>query len=130
MLDGISQKEKIMFFVHNKADLVPPPYPPGHAISARTGQGLDQLKQSIVQAVRQRMDHTEGVMLTNLRHREALSHVQQALNHVEQDLADNLPADLVAIDLRDALHHLGTITGQVTSDEVLGTIFSRFCIGK
>ena len=130
MLDGISQKEKIMFFVHNKADLVPPPYPPGHAISARTGQGLDQLKQSIIQAVRQSMDHTEGVMLTNLRHREALSHVQQALNHVEQGLADNLPADLVAIDLRDALHHLGTITGQVTSDEVLGTIFSRFCIGK
>jgi tRNA modification GTPase len=49
---------------------------------------------------------------------------------VAKGLADRLPADLVAIDLRDALHHLGTITGQVTSDEVLGSIFSRFCIGK
>lgn len=130
LLDGIPQQDKITFIVHNKADLTPPPYPSGIALSARTGQGLDQLKQHLVQAVRQRMDHTEGVMLTNLRHLEALRQVQQALNHVEQGLADNLPADLVAIDLRDALHHLGTITGQVTSDEVLGTIFSRFCIGK
>jgi tRNA modification GTPase len=56
--------------------------------------------------------------------------VEQALLHVAKGLVDQLPADLVVIDLRDALHHLGTITGQVTSDEVLGTIFSRFCIGK
>ena len=69
-------------------------------------------------------------MLTNVRHYNALGHVEQALLHVAKGLADHLPADLVVIDLRDALHHLGTITGQVTSDEVLGTIFSRFCIGK
>ena len=71
-----------------------------------------------------------GVMLTNLRHCEALRRVSAALNEVSKGLDANTPADLVAIDLRDALHHLGTITGQVTSDEILGTIFSRFCIGK
>jgi tRNA modification GTPase len=69
-------------------------------------------------------------MLTNVRHYEALGHVDQALLHVAKGLTTGLPADLVVIDLRDALHHLGTITGQVTTDEVLGTIFSRFCIGK
>lgn len=129
-LEGIPQEDKIMFVVHNKADLVLPPYPSGIAISARTGLGLDQLKQSIVEAVRKRMDNTEGVMLTNLRHCEALRRVSAALNEVSKGLDANTPADLVAIDLRDALHHLGTITGQVTSDEILGTIFSRFCIGK
>ena len=100
-LEGILQEDKIMFVVHNKADLV-----------------------------RKRMDNTEGVMLTNLRHCEALRRVSAALNEVSKGLDANTPADLVAIDLRDALHHLGTITGQVTSDEILGTIFSRFCIGK
>lgn len=129
-LEGIPQEDKIMFIVHNKADLVPPPYPPGIVLSARTGLGVEGLKQSIVKAVRKRMDNTEGVMLTNLRHCEALRKVSAALNEVSKGLDANLPADLVAIDLRDALHHLGTITGQVTSDEILGTIFSRFCIGK
>lgn len=130
LLDDIPQKEKIIFIVHNKADLVPPPYPPGNAVSAKTGTGVDQLKQGIVKAVRRRIPNSDGVMLTNLRHYEALRQVAASLDEVLQGLDNRLPADLVAIDLRNALHHLGTITGQVTTDEVLGTIFSRFCIGK
>ena len=130
LLKDIPQKEKIIFIIHNKADLVQPPYPPGIALSALTGMGVDRLKQSIVQAVRQRMPSSDGVMLTNLRHYQALQHVSTSLDEVAQGLDSGLPADLVAIDLRNALYHLGTITGEVTSDEILGTIFHRFCIGK
>ena len=69
-------------------------------------------------------------LLTNVRHHDALLRVLDALAHVREGLTQGLPSDLVVIDLRDALYHLGQITGQVSSDEVLGTIFSRFCIGK
>ena len=130
LLRDIRQKEKIIFIVHNKADLVPPPYPPGIAISALTGMGVDELKLNIVKAVRERMPGSDGAMLTNLRHYQALRQVSASLDEVAQGLDSGLPADLVAIDLRNALYHLGSITGEVSSDEVLGTIFSRFCIGK
>ena len=130
LLDGIPHEEKILFEIQNKADLVTPPYPSGIAISARTGFGIDHLKQCVVEAVRQRMSDSDGVMLTNLRHYEALCQVSASLDEVSHGLDGNLPADLLAIDLRNALHYLGTITGQVTTDEVLGTIFSRFCVGK
>ena len=92
--------------------------------------GVDQLKQSIVQAVRKRMPSSDGAMLTNLRHYQALRQVSASLDEVAQGLDSGLPSDLVAIDLRNALYHLGTITGEVTSDEILGNIFHRFCIGK
>ena len=69
-------------------------------------------------------------LLSNVRHYEALGRVDDALRHAADALADGTPADLVAVDLRDALYHLGTITGEVSSDEILSDIFSRFCIGK
>ena len=69
-------------------------------------------------------------MLSNARHYDALGLAQQALQQVLSGLQSDVPSDLIAIDLRDALHHLGSITGQVTTDELLGNIFSRFCIGK
>jgi tRNA modification GTPase len=53
-----------------------------------------------------------------------------AIKLVKQGLQSETPSDLVAIDLRDAIHQIGTITGEVTTDEILGTIFSRFCVGK
>ena len=97
-------------------------------ISALHGDGLDQLKQALVAAGRQQIPN--DTLLTNVRHRDALVHVRQALERVSQGMGSGIPTDLLAIDLRDALHHLGTITGEVTSDEVLGNIFSRFCVGK
>ena len=98
-------------------------------VSALLGNGIDELKQAIVNHAGIKCE-TSDMLLTNVRHLDALKHVQQALSHVSQGLNDNLPADLLAIDLRDALHHLGTITGEVTTDELLRNIFSRFCIGK
>lgn len=98
-------------------------------ISAKTGRGLDVLQSRLTHLYGQQQVTNEPI-LSNLRHYEALQHVLEALRHVKEGFAANLPADLIVIDLREALHYLGTITGQVSSNEVLGSIFSRFCIGK
>ena len=124
---------KHLILIYNKTDLpdaASPEQEGSIALSAKTGTGLDVLSQSLASIIRNDMDKAPDILLTNARHYEALGLVDQALQHVTEGLTEELPADLVVIDLRDALHHLGTITGQVTSDEVLGTIFSRFCIGK
>jgi len=125
---------KATLVVHTKADLLNTPGGVGEGvlISTWTGFGLESLKQAILNTFHARMgdDDTHDILLSNARHYEALKHVRQALDAVSQGLADGIPADLVAVDLRDALYHLGTITGEVTSDELLGNIFGRFCVGK
>lgn len=100
------------------------------AVSAKQGTGLDELKQAMLDIMDDDLSKTESVMLTNVRHCEALQRVTEALRHVDEGLKAGFPADLVAVDLRDALYHLGTITGQVTSEDILSSVFSRFCIGK
>ena len=97
-------------------------------ISAKQGIGLEELRSKL-STCKSDFD-ANATLVTNLRHYEALRNALESLKAVRQSLADNIPTDLVAQDLRIALHHLGTITGEVTTDEVLGTIFSRFCIGK
>ena len=97
-------------------------------ISAKQGIGLEELRSKL-STCKSDFD-ANAILVTNLRHYEALRNALESLKAVRQSLADNIPTDLVAQDLRIALHHLGTITGEVTTDEVLGTIFSRFCIGK
>lgn len=96
-------------------------------ISAKTGMGLEELKKAIVAPFKEVGD---SAMLTNLRHYEAMKRLLDAIRLVKQGLQSETPSDLVAIDLRDAIHQIGTITGEVTTDEILGTIFSRFCVGK
>lgn len=130
LLDGFPTGEKIILHIYNKADLVSPPYPDGIVISTHDGFGIDGLKDALVRAVRSSIPDTGGIMLSNLRHYEAFGKVAQALDEVAQGLGDGIAADLVAIDLRSALYHLGTITGHIASGEILGTIFQRFCIGK
>lgn len=127
---------KTLITVLTKSDLLPPSSPITHPsfliVSSKTGDGLDTLKSQILSAFYTRFGNpvSDDVLLANARHHEALGHVMQALDHVTSALDIGLPADLLAVDLRDALYHLGTITGEVTSDEILGNIFSRFCIGK
>ena len=121
--------------VFNKADLKPDfntPEIENHysVISAKTGTGIDELKQLMAELVAQAVPDGDGVMLTNARHYQAMLRVQESLNLVRQGLDAGTPADLVAVDLRDALYHLGAITGEVTSEDLLSSIFSRFCIGK
>lgn len=100
------------------------------AVSAKQGRGVEELKQAMLDVIENDVPKTDSVMLTNVRHCEALQRVDEALRHVDEGLMSGFPADLVAVDLRDALYHLGTITGQVTSEDILSSIFGRFCVGK
>jgi tRNA U34 5-carboxymethylaminomethyl modifying GTPase MnmE/TrmE len=99
-------------------------------ISAKKGTGLDRLKTLLVSYRKDMLTDSDTSTVTNARHYEALSKTSEALERVKSGLASGIPTDLVAQDLREALYHLGTIVGEVTTDEVLGNIFSHFCIGK
>ncbi len=98
------------------------------AVSAKTGEGIDRLREAML--TRMGNIDTSGAMLSNVRHRDTLRLVERALANVDTGLANDTPSDLLAVDLRDALYHLGTITGDVTSEDLLTNIFGRFCIGK
>ncbi|MDG1824320.1 MAG: tRNA uridine-5-carboxymethylaminomethyl(34) synthesis GTPase MnmE [Flavobacteriaceae bacterium] len=96
-------------------------------ISAETGLGLDKLCQHLVQLVK----HTNyDTIVSNSRHHNELQQTLTAILAVREGLANGLTGDLLAVDLRTALHHLGMLTGSISSDELLGNIFANFCIGK
>lgn len=99
------------------------------SISAVQKTDLDTLQDALLRLVETHKVGSDEVV-TNLRHYESLQQAQTALQEVLNGLEGGLTGDFVALDLRNALHHLGTITGEVTNDEVLGNIFSKFCIGK
>ena len=97
-------------------------------LSAKQKFGLNDLYNILKHS--QSLPHPDATLVTNVRHYEALLHASESLQSVRQGLEMSLPTDLVSQDLREALYHLGSITGEITTDEILGTIFSRFCIGK
>ena len=97
-------------------------------LSAKHGFGLNDLYNTL--KIGQSQASPDATLVTNVRHYEALMHASESLRSVQQGLEINIPTDLVSQDLREALYHLGSITGEITTEEVLGTIFSRFCIGK
>ncbi len=130
LADALLKGDKTLIVAYNKCDLVQPSDPSARSLSAKTGAGVDDLKQALAEAARARMPQQEGVLLSNLRHYEALRQVVASLDEVENGLREGLTPDLLAVDIRNALYHLGTITGEVSSDEVLSSVFSRFCVGK
>lgn len=97
-------------------------------LSAKQRFGLNDLYNTLKHS--QPLAYPDATLVTNVRHYEALSHASESLKSVQQGLEMNIPTDLISQDLREALFHLGSITGEITTDEVLGSIFSRFCIGK
>jgi tRNA modification GTPase len=99
-------------------------------ISAKTGDGIDKLKESIRKAVDSKKLTSESVIISNARHYEALLKVTESLQRVLEGLESQLQEDLIAIDIRHAIHYLGEITGEITTDEILDNIFKNFCIGK
>lgn len=100
-------------------------------ISTRTGEGLDALRKQLVDASGAGSLGDDGtIVVTNARHAAALTAAAAALERFLGALRTGLPTDLAAQDLREVLHHLGTITGAVTTPDILSTVFSRFCIGK
>lgn len=100
-------------------------------ISAKTGSGLPELTEALAVIGRHITGDTDETLVTNIRHYEALSRAATALGRVRDGLkVATLPPDLIAQDLREALYHLGEIVGEISTDEVLGNIFRKFCIGK
>jgi len=98
-------------------------------VSAKRKENIHLLAETLVDKVKNN-ELQSDVIITNIRHVEALSSALDSVNQVETALHNDIPGDLVAIDLRQALHYLGTVTGEVTTNEILGSIFSKFCIGK
>ncbi len=99
-------------------------------ISAKTGLGITELKEKLGLLTGTDQLLTESVIISNIRHYEALSKVTESLERVLSGLEEKIPEDLIAIDVRQAIHYLGEITGEITTDEILGNIFKNFCIGK
>ena len=130
--------------VANKADLLDDPVAyrqehdnvqssrfPWLLISAREGQQLDALRDQMVATV-ERLSATtpDDTLISSVRHLHALKQARTALRDVQQGLGLGISGDLLAIDIRTVLHHIGEITGEISTEEVLGNIFSKFCIGK
>jgi len=99
-------------------------------ISAKENININELKKILSLYVKNLSPSAGNTIITNIRHYEALNNALQALEKVEEGMQIRLSGDLLAIDIREVLYHLGSITGAVSNDELLGNIFSRFCIGK
>ena len=100
------------------------------AISAKNRSGLNDLETALLNVVGLDQVSTSGTLVTNLRHYQQLLQTQETLEGVLVALKTGLTGDLIAQDLRYALHHLGEITGQISNDDLLKNIFGKFCIGK
>ena len=97
-------------------------------ISAKNGE-IEPLKQELVRVAKESMQ-TSAVMLSNARHYEAIMRAHEAIERVQIGLRDGLSGELLSLDLQDCLNALGEVTGQITNQEVLANIFTKFCIGK
>jgi len=138
----VKGKDKQLIFVINKSDLNKSSFSDTEKrlrltsdehfirISAKEGTNVHRLTEILLEASRLGNIDDQGVIISNVRHYEALSHVSESLGRVMKGIAENLPEDLLSQDIREAIHYLGEITGEVTTDEVLGNIFKNFCIGK
>jgi len=142
-VNGGETKHRIVIF--NKIDLVPVEKletldkkyrelldtgEPLIPMSAKTGKNLPQLEKALLQVAGSTVINENDVIITNVRHYEALVRALAAMKRAIVGLSGGLPGDLLAQDIREALHYLGEITGEITNDEILGNIFKNFCIGK
>lgn len=119
--DLLTPQETIRLFTSGE-EIVP--------ISAKQGTNLDGLVEKLTEAVNLDGLHAGDVIVSNVRHYEALSHALTAVERVIAGLESGLSGEFVSQDIRECLHYLGEITGDITTDEVLGNIFKHFCIGK
>ncbi len=131
---------KQLILVLNKADLVQdtssiattdfPKNVKSIFISAKRRTNIDELQQILIAAANLPTVTQNDIIVTNIRHYEALTHALEAIQRVQQGLANNLSGDFVSQDIRECIFHLSDIAGEVTNDMVLQNIFQHFCIGK
>jgi tRNA modification GTPase len=135
-LQEIRSLEIPYLLVGNKADkrvsaATASPFPSETLLlAAATGAGLDELKKALLEKIHVGEYKKTDTLVTNIRHYENLRLTQESLDQVTTGLSNGTTGDLLAMDIRQALHYLGVITGEITSDDLLANIFSRFCIGK
>ena len=128
---GISQ-----ITVVNKSDLLSPSQQQELAIlnpafiSAKNKEGIEELKAQILETVNLHNISTDDVLVSNIRHVEALQNTLDSLERVLYGIDNPITSDFLSMDIKQALHYLGEITGTVTTDDLLENIFSKFCIGK
>jgi len=128
-------KGKPFLLVGNKVDIIGVDaarvlFPQELLISAKTSGHIDVFRQRLVDQVLQGKAAPEGTIVTNARHYHSLKQVAGALATIHKGLDELLPGDLLALDIRHCLHYLGEITGEITTEDRLDYIFSKFCIGK
>lgn len=99
-------------------------------LSAKTGFGVEQLTNSLLNLINTGALRNNETIVTNTRHYDALLKAFEEVQKVQHGLETGLSGDLLAIDIRQALYHFGEITGEITTDDLLGNIFANFCIGK
>ena len=139
-IDNIKDKypDKLIIPVGNKVDLLSNDnkarlqneLPGIIMLSAKQHAGIEELKTALTSLINTGVLKSNQILVSNSRHYEALTKAYREIGEVKKGLASNLPTDLITIDVRQALYHLGEITGKVTSDDLLGNIFANFCIGK
>jgi tRNA modification GTPase len=132
-IDYNNPEQKVIVLI-NKSDLHPVKLLDDDTIeiipiAAKSGSGLDKVEAALLDYVNSFNIATANIV-TNARHIAAFERTREALDRVLEGFENNTPTDLIAIDVRDALYHLGSITGEITTDELLGNIFGKFCIGK
>jgi tRNA modification GTPase len=128
----VSTKEKLLLVI-NKIDLNPEikkDFKDALFISAKNDQGIEALKERLLTFVNTAQLSNNDTIVTNLRHFEELQLTLNEINAIIEGLDSGLTGDFLAINIRQALFHLGSITGEVTTDTLLGNIFGKFCIGK
>ena len=119
--------------VVNKIDTTPAPStltPDTLCISAKSGIGIEELRNRLAATLDTSKIGTGSVVVSNMRHYAALREAYTALTSARTAMDNSLPSDLLSEDIRRIVHHLGEITGEITSDDILHSIFSHFCIGK
>ncbi|MEO7801506.1 MAG: tRNA uridine-5-carboxymethylaminomethyl(34) synthesis GTPase MnmE [Ginsengibacter sp.] len=114
--------EQLMLLKHDLSEVL--------FISARDDKGINELKESLFNKVAHGALEAESMIITNSRHFQALEKVNESLENIKNGLHDNLYIDLLSLEIRNCLHYLGELTGEVTNEDRLDYIFSKFCIGK
>jgi len=143
MHEALSIGDRYAVVAMNKSDLLPVGQSAGPAlagssvswrmvlVSSTTGSGLENLRTALVQAVTANRELGEGgVLVTNVRHREALARARDGIRLALESLLGGATNEFIALDVRQAIDSLAEITGEITSDDILNNIFGRFCIGK
>ncbi len=122
--------EKHLILLVNKSDLNPTIQTTGLLVSAKNGEGISELKTYLRHLVLGHFDLQTDTIVSNARHHEALVKTANIVALAKQGLQAGTSGDFIAMDIRQAMFHLGTITGDISTDDLLANIFSKFCIGK